>query len=415
MSLSTINSEADKPADRNTDWRRYLAWYLSTLLIACALVAGFNAIIDPQARFLLVDKPGFNQVKTTLETNNRKGKTTALRQCSYDTIVLGTSRAEMAIALDSPPLNDGRSYNAALKAASMYEIRRLAEYAMLHQDLEVVLLSLDFVAFNTQSIFFDDFSDSPLAETVSLPSVVRYLISLQTLRESLATLKSNVRGNALICVDAGVHKRKLKRKAARTAFDTILRRYSTGQYNRYVSGDLHLQHLAALLQKLIAADVRVYAFISPAHVTHLELLAEMGLINEYEDWKRSLVQIFAEANQDLPEQRRAILWDFSGYSEITTEKVPAPDDQEFMRWYSDSSHANPNVGQIMINGIFGRRADDVATAAPFGVRLTADNIETVIEQTRLDSARYRRDNPDEIARMQEMLRNNPETARKFKH
>ena len=407
MSLSTINSKADKLASGNTDWRRYVVWYLSTLLLACTLVAGFNAVIDPQARILIVEKPGFNQVKTRLKSASRKGKTTALRQCSYDTLVLGTSRAEMAMAMDAPPLNDGRSYNAALKAGSMYEIRRIAEYALLNQNLDVVLLSLDFVAFNADLIYEEDFSDSPLAETVSLSSLAKYLVSLQTLRESLDTLKGNTRGNAETCVDTGKHVRKYKQKPARVAFDGILRQYSKGPYKRHASGDFHLRHLASLLRDLADADVAVYAFISPAHVVHFELMKEMDLLDEYEDWKRDLVRLFAEANQDLPEQQHAVLWDFSGFSEITTEKVPPPGDESFMRWYSDSSHANPSVGTMMTNKIFGLRSETTETVAAFGVQLSTDNIEATIEKARRDSERYRRENPAEIARIQKIQRAAP--------
>ena len=81
-----------------------------------------------------------------LDRDSRNGKANALRQCDYDTVVIGTSRAEIAMATDHPRLSDKKAYNAALKGGSMYEMRRMAEYAMLHQDLDAVLLSLDFIS-----------------------------------------------------------------------------------------------------------------------------------------------------------------------------------------------------------------------------------------------------------------------------
>jgi hypothetical protein len=401
-SLSTINSETEKLASASADWRRYLAWYLSTLLIVWALVAGFNAIVDPQARFLLVDKPDFNQVKIALTANSRQGKATALRQCGYGTIVLGSSRAESAIAVGHPTLSDAKVYNAALRGGTTYEMRRLTDYAIRHGGLKRVLLGLDYESFNSRILFREDFAESPLAETVSPASIARYLVSLRTFRQSVATLLWNTRGRAVMCGDKGEHQRTYELEAARRTFDFILRRYAEGHYGQYVPGDLHIQHLEALLRESTDAGVAVYAYISPVHVTHLELLAEMNLINDYENWKRQLVRLVTEVNQDFPE-RQAVLWDFSGYSEITTEKVPDPQQQKFMRWYDDSSHFNKSVGGIILDRMLGAQSGESATEKPFGVVLTSDNIDAQIEADRRNSESYRLNNPDEISRLKEML------------
>ncbi|MDP7152952.1 MAG: hypothetical protein QF897_00780 [Gammaproteobacteria bacterium] len=206
-----------------------------------------------------------------------------------------------------------------------------------------------------------------------------------------------------MCRDRGEHERTYELAAARKAFDFILRRYAMGMYAKYVPGDLHIRHLEALLHELADAGVTVYPFISPIHVTHLELMAEMNLINDYANWKRKLVQVFSEVNQDLPAQQQIVLWDFSGYSEITTEKVPDLQQQQFMRWYEDSSHFNQDVGGIMLDRMLGRQSVDSVTEIPFGVVLTSDNIDVQIEADQRNSRRYRLDNPEEISRLQKML------------
>ncbi len=163
-----MTSNEPNSDDYQAQARRSLVWFSLCLLLLGGLVAGFNASIDPQARFLFLDKPGFNQIKTELQTKTRKGKTTALRQCNYDTIVLGTSRAETAFAMGHPTLEGAEPYNAALRAGTIYEMRRLAEYANRQGNLNLVLLSLDYEAFNSRIVFAEDFPESPLAETLSL-------------------------------------------------------------------------------------------------------------------------------------------------------------------------------------------------------------------------------------------------------
>ena len=369
----------------------------------CALVAGFNAIVDPQARFLLVDQPDFNQVKIALPANSRQGKATALRQCGYETIVLGTSRAETAIAVGHPALSDAKAYNASLRAGTTYEMRRLTDYAIRHGELKRVLLGLDYESFDSRISFREDFAESPLAETVSPASIARYLVSLQTLRQSVATMLWNTRGRVVMCSDKGERQRTYELKAARRAFDFILRRYAKGIYGQYVPGDLHIQHFEALLREAADAGVAVYPFISPVHVVHRELLTEMNLNNDYENWKRQMVRVVAEVNQDLPEQQQIVLWDFSGYNEITTETVPDSPQQKFMRWHEDSAHFNQSVGGIILDRMLGARSGESVTDKPFGLVLTPDNIDTQIEADRRNSEIYRLNNPDEILRLQEML------------
>ena len=63
------------------------------------------------------------------------------------------------------------------------------------------------------------------------------------------------------------------------------------------------------------------------------------------------------------------LFDFSGYNEFTTERVPPPADRHSaMRWYWDAGHYKVALGDEMLGVIFG-------DAAPFGVALTSSNVE----------------------------------------
>jgi len=402
-----MNAANDIHANESNTRHLYLLWFLLCVLVLGALVGAFNAAADPQARLLFVDRPGFNQIKIGLQRNSRKGKTTALRQCNYDTIVVGTSRAETAIGASHPVLRDAAYYNAALRAGTMYEMRRMAEYAAQQHDLEVVLVSLDYESFNDAIPFAEDFPESPLAERATVSSYARYLFSLQTFWQSVATFRWNIRDKTPDCEDRGEHRRTYALEAARRTFDYILRVYATGHYGEYVPGDRQIQHLADLLRELADADVEVYAFISPVHVVQNELMAEMGLIDDYYEWKRNLVRVFSEVNRDLPQQQHAALWDFSGYSEITTEKVPSPDGEKYMRWYTDPSHFTKDVGNLMIDRMFRLQPENVLIAEPFGVQLTSANVEKVIEAEKRGSERYRHDNSDEISRLRKMLESVP--------
>jgi len=76
------------------------------------------------------------------------------------------------------------------------------------------------------------------------------------------------------------------------------------------------------------------------------------------------------------------LFDFSGYNEFTTERVPPPADRHSaMRWHWDAGHYKVALGDEMLGVIFG-------DAAPFGVVLTSSNVEQVLAAIRESRSRF---------------------------
>ena len=381
----------------------YLHWLAAFFLLLALCVAGFNTIIDPRGVFLFVDQPGFNQAKVTLSRNSRQGKATALRQCGFDALILGTSRAETAIPMQDEALSGLNPYNAALRGGTVYEMRRMGSYALEQGRLKAAVISLDFESFNARIPFTEDFQESSLAEKLSIDAIARYLFSQHTVMQSWTTLLANIRGVTNTCDDRGEYRRSRELEAARITFDYILRTYRKGHYSDYVAGNFHFQHFEALLKELREAGVETYLFISPVHVTQLELMTELQLIDDYENWKRQLVSSVTNVNRDVPDQEPLLLWDFSGYNDITTELVPDPERQRFMRYYEDSSHYNQHVGSIILERMLGTEPVAETSAGQFGVVLTHANIDEQIAADRLGSATYRRANPAEIARLRTML------------
>ena len=380
-------------------WRRYGLFYIGALLCLCAVVAVVNGTIDPHGRLLIVDREGFNQAKISPD-NNRSGKARHLRQCTYDTLILGTSRTESGIRAEQPAFEGSRAYNGALKAATMYEMRRVADYALANQALQTAVIGLDLSSFNTKDQGLDDFDESPFADSIALGAWVRYLVSWKTLQHSWYTWKWNYDGNTVTCKDRGEYTPRVGAQASpnvRTAFDFVLKRYASGLYPDFTLGEQHLADFAATINTLADADVQVYAFISPMHATHLELMREMGMLDKFDNWRRKLLSIVEATNKRVGNNNTVQLWDFSGYNKITTETVPNPLESAVMQWYRDSAHYNHDAGDILMSQVFG-----IPSPEP-GIRLTSANIDAVIAAERAQSDAYRAANPSEIKRLQEML------------
>ena len=137
-------------------------------------------------------------------------------------------------------------------------------------------------------------------------------------------------------------------------------------------------------------------FLTPGHAHQLELDAAAGEWSAIENGKRALIELLTEDAARHPDQPPIPLWDFSGYSTITTESLPPSDGREEMRWYWDSSHFKEQVGDLVLDRVLDFRESDRSLPADFGVLLTPETIEPTLARIRVAQAAYRQQHPDEL-------------------
>ena len=95
-------------------------------------------------------------------------------------------------------------------------------------------------------------------------------------------------------------------------------------------------------------DLRL--FFDPAHAFYREAIASSGKWELYDDWKRQIVKIVADVEARYPDQPEIPIWDFSGYTEITTEPVPrGAGKTTAMRWHESLSHYSAATGKVILD------------------------------------------------------------------
>jgi hypothetical protein len=404
VSLFTINSDNKNQQQESSSIRNYAILYAVSLLTLLLVTGSINLLVDPHGRLLLLDVVGFNSVKFIAESDTRTGKAGSLRQCAYDTVLFGSSRVESGLDSKYEGLNGGITYNAGLKATSMYETSRLAGYMLGYQQPSQVIIGLDLLMFNQQRREADDFMTSPLVEHLNIYSLFEYAVSLQMLRLSYYTVKFNRNGSAQACADRP-HRSSGREVTPRQAFDVILNRYvsSPTLYGSFYLSDEYVQRLGSLLHDMLVQNVNVQLFISPIHALQTEVLIGTGLLSDYETWKRQLVSVVDQVNRESAADSIVSLWDFSGYNEITTELVPGAGQKETMRWYSDSAHYRSEVGNFILDQLVGSPTNARPLRDGFGVLLKTDNIDAHLSQQSSDALRYRAEHPEEVLYVADIL------------
>jgi hypothetical protein len=388
--------------------RRYFAHFLIAALLMTGTLAGFNWWVDPYAiyrdREILLQ-----QAQPILVMNERVFKTVALAHTQSDVLLLGTSRTDAGIGRNNAEFKNKRVLNLATYGQPIRESRRLMEMAIKRGKPKIVLLGLDFFAFNAFFLPPADFVE----ENYDTFRPYSLLLSVSTLDDSIKAIRLKVPSEADCCFADGFRTPyrlsrlagKYRQNFMRNEWHYLLEQYTPEPTCRFSfdgnGPESTLDEFRQIVELAGRYHIDLRLFISPAHARQWETLAVAGLWGQWEDWKRQLVRI----NEEETYKSRAAfpLWDFSGYGEISTESVPrVGESRQIMHWYIDSTHYTPELGEHIVQQIFrskGRREQE-----NWGVMLNSINLDAHMEHLRLARMRYRATHPEDVAEIENAAR-----------
>ncbi|MDY6782681.1 MAG: hypothetical protein SW833_09080 [Cyanobacteriota bacterium] len=374
-----ITIEPKKVSDRQK-YARFTALFLLMASLPMVAVGLFNIIIDPYGTF---NSPvgKFNHEKPSKDNNDRLYKAADIMRIKPVTVILGSSRTKQSINPEHPTLQDKTPiYNLALNGANIYEVRRYLEHAIANQeDIELVVLGVDFFMFNGELDNQPSFSENRL-ETAMLPpnDLINSVFSLDTYQRSVETVEAS-RTAKTINLDYGKNgfmpNRKVNDGKTEARFDGSIKTYFKFHSN-YTFSENYFEEFKKIVELCQKQGIELKVFIPPAHATDNEAIRVTGQWEAFEEWKRKMVKI-------VP------VWDFSGYNSVVTEPIQAK-----MENYADNSHFTVRVGNWILDRIFSTNAATVPT--DFGVLLTPDNVESHLAEIERDRETWAAQHPDEV-------------------
>lgn len=395
----------DTPAPR---FIRY--WLLVSLLLA-ALVAGFNALVDP---YLLIHAPrirGFNDRKPSVETEERLMKAYEVTRAVPQALILGTSRVDLGLDTRHPvwPANARPAYNLGIAAASPYTSFRYLQHVSATDKLQLVVLGLDFEYFLDASEAERSGSaayearlavkpDGSANRTLSLEharDLFRGTLSLDALLDSLRTISANLDPDSANLFPTGdLSEAGLRSDAAQFGSWSLFAQRDLRNIRFYYGktrNDQALADIEHIIQLCRSRGTRLVMFINPVHADMLETFDLLGLWSDYETWKRELVSMVAHEPGPNIE-----LWDFSGYDAYSTESVPT-DRNTVLHWFWEPSHYTKALGDKILERIFGHGASD------YGVLLTPATIDSRLVEVRRARQAYRDSHLRDVRRVREIF------------
>ena len=391
---------------------RYLWAWVGATLALLGVVAAINFAVDPYGLFRAVDIPGFNRIKSQAGERAKLFKRTGVARMRPAGLILGNSRAEIGFDPESPtwPAPARPVFNLALPGAGIEAVAAEFEEALRVTSPKLVVVGLDFLDFRVDPSSDERFEPQPTNADLfrELRERAGALLTLNALADSLATLKAQHDPYATSLTDAGFNpKRDYIGIARREGYFAMFRQRDQENARAYQRGPKSIvqvggrpapafgavDHIIALAR---ARGITLRFVIYPYHVHTLVLFDLTGLWPAYEAWKRELVRQVDAASETMDVQ----LWDFSGFSSYTDERVPSPGDTRTeLQWYWEAGHFKKSLGNLLLARMF----DGDGSTEHWGRRLTSRNVDEQLRLQRAARDEHERTHPDDVTDLEKLV------------
>jgi hypothetical protein len=357
-----------------TAWRRYLVWMFGSALLAVALCAAVNVLIDPLGILGTPRLRGVNAVKPYLDHHRELSRWQAARRACAKAGIFGNSRAEIGFDPEHPAFARAGldAFNHAIPGKGVDMARRQLDWlTAIGCAPHLTVLGVEFFDFLG--------GDEPAPETVDMAApridgtvLAETVFSISALRDSIATVLAQHTARPATITPRGFNPLlNYGDEVAQSGHHTLFRQRAQENLRVWMrkparvlttsgGASAHQLALEAFLRQAVATSGEVHVVIYPYHAQIRLMLARAGLSSLFSDWKASLVDT---ANRLSTDKVRIHVWDFSGLSAETQEAIPQPGDRATaMLGFWEAGHFKKALGDRMLDQMLGR-------APGFGIRL----------------------------------------------
>lgn len=316
--------------------------FIKSIAILFAVTMAFNIIIDP---FYVFKTPLFtriNREKPELKRQERITKIIELKLSpkNINTVFVGASTVDMGINANYYSLKTGRTAkNIAIVGPDIIElINYLKIVHKIHPEIKTFILGLDFFAFNETPGNNIKFNES---KYITLQELSEVLISLDSLKSSIETLKYNIYDYNIPIYTTFGTKVKLVDNDISKKFELILSSYinGNGYYKNYVISRKKLNYLKDFKKYCEDNNTKLIIFINPIHFSQFQAIKTASAWNQFKQWKKEISLI-------------SPYYDFSNLNTLSIEPI-----KPNMYSYFDPIHYNSSIGNKIIDKIVENKAN----------------------------------------------------------
>ncbi|WP_323593025.1 hypothetical protein [Aliarcobacter butzleri] len=357
-------------------WIRIL---VTLILVVVISVCSINYIVDPYGLY----KTGFFINKPKEYEYMRLIKSLSIEKIKPESIVLGTSRAEMGINPEHEYFIKP-SYNLSNAGATMYETKFYLEEAIKQGNLKKVLLIADWRMFNDTNmkkvpdfeLYFNNIN------------IYKYLLNYKVLQDSLFTFKNkNMESlyekngqmkeeylNNIVSSNGGHYKTMIKEER------NYYKELSNDNLYKDTKKDSFID-FKEILEMCYDNNIELDIIFGPSHIRQWEAFDYYKGYESLLKWKKDVV-LFVEKVASEKNKIPFKVMDFAVYHKFTSEVVPKNPDER-MKFHFEGSHYTNKLGLIVLD-----RLIDKSPYTDFGVVINSSNIDAHLENLRNDRIKF---------------------------
>lgn len=400
--------------------KKYSILLLTGIFLILLILSVFNWLINPYDIFVSPEIKGVNAYKVNVERSARLSKVYQIDRLKPNNILLASSKG-MVVPGSFFANQHGAGFNSSLLGASTYELLRMMQHAQSVNHLKRVVLALDeeFTS-GTGTIFLEERMSVNYGGDINknrwsgiLKDYSQSMLGLTAFRASLRTLNKQKEDPEFIgneayqlnrVVKSGGHHYMFRIRESNVLADSVIDNYQNCM-NWIPLDSLYnaegAEHFSNIVEIAYQNNIELHIYFPPVHARYYETMCMAGKWTTMETMKRMVVDI---VDKKAKEYGRPIypVWDFSGYSKVTTEDIPSYEDKhQLMNGYWDDSHYTVKTAKLIFNRLFNSDND----ADKFGVFISRDNIDKHLQNIRHGRTSYINNHPDDIAELKEVMEN----------
>lgn len=357
-------------SNKNLHFTRFLRWLTTMLATYFIITAVFSLTVDPwrinQTRFSIESLDEYREISDTLRT----GKAALANKGDWDTVIIGSSRMEIAFDPAHPALPGKRRVNLAMAAATLTETVAVANYTLdRNPGIKTMLFGIEVGELHNDadSRTFTDFYNSPYSDNNrSIERSINQIIGARSLSDSISTIRNKSAGILPKRNQLGLWIEPEYPSDLRAFVEAAFaegHRVSEENWNlrpqdlRTAKADA----LSVLVRRVRGAGIELHLVLPPMHA--------LNMIHPYDDepdlmaWEadlKILAEICEEANAIPSAHPPVKLWDFLLFNKHTGVSLPSPDAEirKLSNW-TDLSHARTEIGNKAIHLMFQQGGEGV--------------------------------------------------------
>ena len=357
--------------------KKWIKIWIIIIIFFLTLIPATNFIINP---YDIYETHAFNFPKTSAYQKLREIEPIRIAQVKPSSIILGTSRPKHGLDANHKYFKKP-SYNLAIPSGTIYENKRLLKLSIEQENLKYALLGLDYIMFSTK--------DKKGSEIENNNNLMKYIFSIDALKDSLKTIlgigESTIlaNGNAISLAKVKDYKETFK------SVEKNSYKKNSKNYTYTNTGKNSFLDFEELLEIAYNNNIDMDIIFNPSHIRLWESLDYFIGLDTWYKWKKDIVLTVEKVAKKYNKKPFRVV-DFAVYHEITNEKIPT--DNAKMKYYFESSHYTPELGNIVLDRLMGK-----SEYKDFGVEITSKNIDAHIEKQKslrskfINTQEYRRE------------------------